>query len=166
MDKVNNSGRFVWSTFCVILILICSLAWMGHPWNVFEVGTAQIYRCKNRQLIIYLFNKVPFSPAACQAVALLDLRYVRKPFTFQSSDPWARPSHILRPSSIFSRSASIYSEVGFLTQYSNLVRLCRPTPSCQTLGLSRLQPKPTHSANSFRHCRLARRWEFNLIRIC
>jgi hypothetical protein len=46
MEIMKNFGRLV----CFVAILICSLARMDHPWNVFGVCTTRIYRYKSRQL--------------------------------------------------------------------------------------------------------------------
>ena len=79
---------------------------MGHPWNVFEVCTTQIYRYKNRQLTNFFYNIAPLILAACQAVPPGELRYVESPYlALRKYDPLERLLHISRPSSDFSRLA-------------------------------------------------------------
>ena len=76
MEIVKNFGRLVWLVIYVFAILICSLARMGHPWNVFEVCTSQIGGSGDLQLINFL-NIAPLIPAACRAIAPEELRYDR-----------------------------------------------------------------------------------------
>ena len=134
MGIMKYFGRLVCLVLYVVAILICSLARMGHLWNVFEVCTRQIYR-DTRIASSILYNIAPLIPAACQAVAPRELRYVESPYlALRKSDPLERLLHFFRPLSGFSRLAFrlFWSQVDFLTQYRKSTRLYQPTPSCRT----------------------------------
>ena len=95
-----------------------------------------------------------------------ELRYVESPYlALRKSDPLERLLHFSRPLSGFSRLAFrlLWSQVDFLTQYRNSVRLYQPTPSCRTQELNLLQKRHTRSMSSFQLWKMVQEWGINLV---